>query len=327
MKFSDKYIDLHAHLDGSITVDIAKKIAKIQNIPLPNDDVLLNMLSLPPSCESLNDFLKCFEFPLTLLQTKESLTLAVKLVLEKMKNDGVIYAEIRFAPQLHTKKGLTQEEAVIAAIEGLKNSSIPSNLILCCMRGKGNETENNLTIELAHKYLTDENGVAAVDLAGAEALFPTENFAPLFKKASKYNIPITIHAGEADGFKSVEAALKMGAKRIGHGIRIADNEPIMEKIKDMGIFLEMCPTSNRQTKAVADMKNYPIIKFLNKGIKITINTDDLAIERTDIAKEFEYIEDKFNVTAEQEKIILKNSIDAAFTSERTKENLRKQIGL
>ena len=119
----------------------------------------------------------------------------------------------------------------------------------------------------------------------------------------------------------------MGAKRIGHGIRIADNEPLMEKIKDMGIFLEMCPTSNRQTKAVADMKNYPIIKFLNKGIKITINTDDLAIERTDIAKEFEYIEDKFNVTAEQEKIILKNSIDAAFTSEITKENLRKQIGL
>ena len=120
MKFSDKYIDLHAHLDGSITVDIAKKIAKIQNIPLPNDDVLLNMLSLPPSCESLNDFLKCFEFPLTLLQTKESLTLAVKLVLEKMKNDGVIYAEIRFAPQLHTKKGLTQEEALLESSRCLR---------------------------------------------------------------------------------------------------------------------------------------------------------------------------------------------------------------
>lgn len=325
--FTKKYIDLHAHLDGSITVDIAKKLAELQNISLPskNDNELLNLLSVPESCENLNDFLKCFDLPLTLLQTKEGLTEAVYLVLENMKSDGVVYAEIRFAPQLHTKKGLSQEEAVLAAVEGLKKSSIPTNLILCCMRGEGNEKENDITIELAKKYLVKDGGVVAVDLAGAEALFPNGKYTELFKKANEYKIPITIHAGEALGEESVISAIQMGAVRIGHGVR--SGEKALKAILEKGIFLEMCPTSNRQTKAVENMDSYPLLKFLDLGVKATVNTDDMAIEGTTLSKEFKYLEEKFGLTPKQEKILLSNAVDAAFTNDEEKEKLRKTLGL
>ena len=155
------YIDLHAHLDGCITVDIAKKLAALQQIMLPaeNDEKLLALLSVPDSCENLNDFLKCFDLPLSLLQTEEALEEAVYLVLSEMHEDGVIYAELRFAPQFHTRRGMTQETAVQSALRGLKRAPIPGNLILCCMRGESNQLENLETLELARKYLVEDGGL------------------------------------------------------------------------------------------------------------------------------------------------------------------------
>ena len=224
------YIDLHAHLDGSVTVDIAKKLAALQNIALPtdNDEELLALLSVPDSCESLNDFLRCFELPGRLMQTPEGLQNAVTLVLENMAQDGVIYAELRFAPQFHTLGGMTQEQAVQAAVAGLKNAPIPGNLILCCMRGEGNKKANEETLALAKKYLVKDHGVTAMDLAGAEALFPTVNYLDLFEEAKAAGIPYTVHAGEADGPESVRAAIQTGTKRIGHGVRSMEDEAVMK---------------------------------------------------------------------------------------------------
>ena len=263
MKQNGCYIDLHAHLDGSVTVDIAKKLAALQNIALPtdNDEELLALLSVPDSCESLNDFLQCFELPGRLMQTPEGLQNAVTLVLENMAQDGVIYAELRFAPQFHTLGGMTQEQAVQAAVAGLKNAPIPGNLILCCMRGEGNEKANEETLALAKKYLVKDHGVTAMDLAGAEALFPTVNYLGLFEEAKEAGIPYTIHAGEADGPESVRTAIQTGTKRIGHGVRSMEDEAVMELIREKGITLEMCPTSNRQTHAILDMKQYPLVRF------------------------------------------------------------------
>lgn len=151
----DHYIDLHAHLDGCITTEIARKLAALQQITLPaaTDEELLSLLSVPDTCENLNDFLKCFDLPLSLLQTEEALEEAVYLILSEMKEDGVIYAELRFAPQLHTQKEMTQETAIHAALRGLKRAPIPSNLILCCMRGDLNQKENLETLELAKNIL------------------------------------------------------------------------------------------------------------------------------------------------------------------------------
>lgn len=325
----DKYIDLHLHLDGAITSDIAKKLARLQNIKLlaENDEQLKKLLTVPDTCTSLNDFLKCFALPDALMMTQEGISEAVYLVAENIRQQGVIYAEIRFAPQNHTEKGMSQEEAVQAALEGLKRTELKANIILCCMRGEGNEAANYETLELTKKYLVEDGGVTGMDLAGAEALYPTSKYAALFDKAREYGIPFTIHAGEAAGAESVRCAIEYGAARIGHGVRIREDDSVCELVKNKGIFLEMCPTSNRQTHAVENMKDYPFIKYLNEGIKVTLNTDDMAIEGITLAEEFRYIENEFGLTSEQKKIILNNAVDAAFTSAAVKEELKKELGL
>ena len=315
------YIDLHLHLDGAITVDIAKKLAKLQNIILPadNDEELEKLLTVPPECENLNEFLACFALPCSLMQTPEGLTEAVRLVADDIMSQGVVYAELRFAPQKHNEKGMTQEDAIQAALAGLNKTNLKANLILCCMRGDDNDDENFETIELAKKYLVEDGGVVAVDLAGAEALFPTNKYRSLFEKAAEYEIPFTIHAGEAAGADSVRLAVEYGAARIGHGVRMNEDPELVDLIRDKCIFLEMCPTSNRQTCAVSDMSKYPFMYYLRSGIRVTLNTDDPGIEGTTLPDEFRYMKDRFGLTSEDEKLLYQNAVEAAFTSKEIKD--------
>ena len=322
----DKFIDLHLHLDGAITPAIARELAALQDMPLPEKDAdLEKLLTVQPDCKDLNEFLACFQLPIALLQTPEALTAAVRLVSENIRSQGVIYAELRFAPQSHTAKKMTQEDAVKAALKGLSETALKANLILCCMRGSDNYAANLETLELCRKYLVPDGGVVALDLAGAEALFPTADYRSLFQKAAAYGIPFTIHAGEADGPYSVRNAIEFGARRIGHGVRSADDPEVIRLIREKGIPLEMCPTSNRQTRAIEDLSKYPLIPFLDQGIKVTINTDDMGIEGTTLAKEFEYLEEAFHLTAEQKKRILMNAAEAAFTTDEVKTWLKSSV--
>lgn len=320
-------IDLHCHLDGSITLDIAKKLGELQNIELPvkSDEALLKKLSVPEDCESLNDFLQCFGLPLRLLQTKEGIAEAVRLVQEDAKYQGIEYLEIRFAPQLHQINGLSQEEVISAALEGLKQSDLHTNLILCLMRSDHNQDENLETVKLAKKFLAKDKGVVAIDLAGAEGLFKTKDFEKEFTMAKEAGVPFTIHAGEADGAESVWSAIKFGAKRIGHGVRIFEDSELLEYVIKNKIPLEMCPNSNRQTKAVSDMSTYPLRKYLEEGVKVTINTDDPAICRTNLQKEYHYIQKMYGITEDEKKQLLLNAVDAAFCSDEYKDLLRNKI--
>ena len=320
-------IDLHCHLDGSITLDIAKKLGELQNIELPakSDEALLKKLSVPEDCESLNDFLQCFGLPLRLLQTKEGIAEAVRLVQEDAKEQGIEYLEIRFAPQLHQINGLSQEEVIFAALEGLNQSDLHTNLILCLMRSDHNQDENLETVKLAKKFLVEDKGVVAIDLAGAEGLFKTKDFEKEFTMAKEAGVPFTIHAGEADGAESVWSAIKFGAKRIGHGVRILEDSELLEYVIKNKIPLEMCPNSNRQTKAVSDMSTYPLRKYLEAGVKVTINTDDPAICRTNLQKEYDYIQKMYGITEDEKKQLLLNAVDAAFCSDEYKDLLRNKI--
>ena len=320
-------IDLHCHLDGSITVEIAKKLAQLQKIELPakTDSELLKKLSVPSDCQSLNDFLECFGLPLRLLQTKEGITEAVRLVQEDCKAQGLEYLEIRFAPQKHCVNGLSQEEVILAALEGLKQSSLHTNLILCLMRADINQSENKETIELAQKYLVKDNGVVAIDLAGAEALFKTKDFEKEFLIAKQKNIPFTIHAGEADGPESVWDAIKFGAVRIGHGVRVTEDPSLVDYLAEKQIPLEMCPTSNRCTKAIDDMSLFPLRQLMEKGVKVTINTDDPAICRTNLKGEFDFVTNKYGITSSEKKQLLLNAVDAAFCSDEYKNELKEKI--
>jgi adenosine deaminase len=169
--------------------------------------------------------------------------------------------------------------------------------------------------------------VAAIDLAGAEAIYPTEDYSDLFETAREKNVPFTIHAGEAAGAESVRVAVDMGAARIGHGIRACTDEELLSIIKNKRICLEMCPTSNRITRAVSDMADYPLRKFIDMGIKVTINTDDSAIVRTDIANEFQCAVQLANLTDSEVNRLKINAVEASFASNEDKDWMRRLINV
>ena len=165
--------------------------------------------------------------PLKVMQTKENLSRIALELGEDLEKDDIIYAEVRFAPQLHTKNGLSYDDIVFSVIEGFKKCNIKINVILCMMRG-ASYINNLKTIEVAEKYLN--KGVVALDLAGDEKHFKTKDYEDLFKMAKEKNIPFTIHAGEADNANSVLDAISFGAKRIGHGIRIIDDNAAIDEV-------------------------------------------------------------------------------------------------
>ena len=317
-------VDLHLHLDGAISIDNCKMLAKMQNIEIPkNDDELRKLIMVNQDCNDLNEFLTKFKFPLSLLQTKQAIKKSITNLVNELYSNGLIYAEIRFAPQLHINQGLSQEEVVLSAIEALKNSRIKTNLILCCMRGIDNEKENLETVEIAKKYLN--NGVSAIDLAGAEGLYPTSNFKKIFEHARKLDIPFTIHAGEADGPESVKCAIDYGAKRIGHGVRSIEDIKVMNMLKQKNITLEVCPTSNICTSIYKSINKIPIKTFINEGISFTINTDDPVICNITLKNELKLIAKAFNLTYNDIINLQINSINSAFLKTEEKQELIEKI--
>lgn len=244
----ERLVDLHVHLDGSLSLETVKELAARQGIEIQNDDILIKKLQVSKDCRDLNEYLTKFEYPLMLLQTIDSIEYAVYSLMKRQSEQNLLYSEIRFAPQLHTKKGLSQEEVVTASLKGrqkyfdelrqkenIKEGDIPSfysNIILCCMRGNGNEMENEETIRIAAEFLSDSDGVVAVDLAGAEALFPTSDYEKLFAHARAEGIPFTIHAGEAAGPESIRQAVDYGTARIGHGVNCIHDKNLMNIIAE-----------------------------------------------------------------------------------------------
>lgn len=317
-------IDLHLHLDGSLSVKSVKELAAMQNIEIPeNEEELLKLLRVNEDCKDLTEYLEKFAFPGKLLQTKEALALSVYNLQEELKEQGLIHAEIRFAPQLHTHNGLSQREVVEAAVEGLERSDFSAQLILCCMRGNGNREENLETVRLTKDFLG--KGVCALDIAGAEALFPTKDFEDLFALARELEIPFTIHAGEADGPESVYKALEYGTKRLGHGVRSLEDPALIEKIAKEGITLELCPTSNIHTCIFPSIEEYPLRKLMEAKVRVTINTDNMTVSGTNLDNEMKKLIAAFNLTDDEIKDIARNSVRACFASEETKAALLEKI--
>lgn len=312
-------IDLHLHLDGSLSLASVKRLAALKGVALPDDETLRRQLQVQPDCRSLNEYLEKFAFPCSLLQSEEAISLAVQTLCEELQAQGLIYAEIRFAPQLHLLEGLTQDKVVAAACEGLHRTDFPAGLILCCMRGNDNREENLVTVRMAEKYLG--RGVCACDLAGAEALFPTEDFKELFDLAKELDVPYTIHAGEADGPESVRCALSYGAKRLGHGVRSIEDPALVELLVRQGVTLECCPTSNLQTCVFPSYETYPLKNLLAKGLRVTVNTDNMTVSGVTLSHELE----KLDLTAEQAKQVTVNAANAAFVDEDDRVLLLEQI--
>lgn len=318
-------VDLHLHLDGSLSPEAIIEVAKEENISLPtcNTKELKKYLEVPENCASLNEYLTKFEIPGLVLQTKNGLRKCTLDLLKRLSQDGLKYVEIRMAPQLSTAKGLSQEEVVDTLVETLKEGkalySIKSNLILCMMRGENNYKQNNETIDVCKKFLN--KGVVAMDLAGAEALFPNEMFIELFKKINENHIPFTIHCGEASGAESVKSALALNPARIGHGVHSIEDESVMEELVKRQIPLEICPKSNLDTKTVKSFKELPIKEFFLRNIVVTINTDDMSVSNTTLKNEYRILSEELGMYDSMLRRIAANTIRSAFLSDKEKEEL------
>lgn len=325
-------IDLHVHLDGSLQADDIAVLAAMQNMHLPYDqEQLHSMMVCPEDCTSLTQYLKCFDLPISVMQTHATIACSVARLVERLDRLGMIYAEIRFAPQQHTMKGLTQEEVTRAALEGLSlglqkcSNGFKANLILSCMRGSDNEKENATTLHTASKFL--HNGVCGLDLAGAESLYPTRAYAGLFAAARELGVPFTIHAGEAAGVESMKLAIGYGARRIGHGIRAHADEEVKALLRANDVCLCICPSSNLQTKALKEVttfSQYPLRGFLDSGVAVCVNTDNMTVSDTTVKHELQRLYDAGIITEADARQMIENAIAHAFITEDEKAGLREK---
>lgn len=319
------FIDLHLHLDGSLSLANARELAALEGIALPDQDQeLQKLLMVSDGCRDLNEYLEKFTLPCSLMQSEQTIEAATYHLCCELAQKGFLYAEIRFAPQKHCLKGLTQEQVVQSAIGGLQRSGFHGQLILCCMRdGADNSAENMETVLLTKKYL--HQGVCACDLAGAEALFPNEKYAHIFEYARMLSVPFTIHSGEALGPESISLALDYGAQRIGHGIRSIEDPAVVRRLADNRIALEVCPTSNINTCVFEHIKQMPIPQLMDAGVLITINSDNMSVSNTDVPQELQHLTDAFGYDYKQWKAFLLNAANAAFLSDSDKQQLINRI--
>lgn len=306
-------IELHVHLDGSVRPKTIMEFldVKEEDIKASNGD--------------LSDYLDKFEAPLKILQTKENLERVAKELAEDLKEDNVIYAEIRFAPMKHTKEGLTPDEVIESVLNGLKQVDIKTNLILCLMRG--DSFGDNLTVvNEALKYLG--SGVCGLDLAGDESAYKTSDYKEFFEIAKDNDIPFTIHAGEASGIDSINEAINLGAKRIGHGIRCLEDKDTLKRIIDEEIVLEVCPTSNVHTGAVLKYEKHPIYNLYKKGVLVTINTDNRTVSDITLTKEYSNLIETFGILKDDfinmNKIAIKNSFLPSMEKADLSEKLEQE---
>lgn len=320
-----RLIDLHLHSDGSISVPSARHLSALGGKPLDalSDAEVFDRISVGDSCEDLNEYLDKFVFPLSLIQTREQVAEHIRLLEDELKERGYAYAELRFAPQSFCERGLTQREVVEAALEGLRASDFEARLILCCMRGADNLAANLQTIELAGEYLGSE--IVAADLAGAEALFPTADFAPVFARARELGVPFTIHAGEADGPQSVRDALAMGATRIGHGVRAAEDPALVRELAERQVPLEVCYTSELQTGALDHLGVHAIGALLEAGCKVVVCSDNNSVSNTWVGRELMLVADALGLGDAEVTQLLLNAVDASFADEAAKAHLRAVV--
>lgn len=312
-----KKIELHVHLDGSVR---PKTVSELLNYDIKDVESKMMVTS---TTNNLTEYLTKFDLPIKAMQTKDNLKRIARELALDLKDDDVIYAEVRFAPILHTKEGLSLDEVVSSVLEGIKSvNEIKINLILCMMRGFSYE-DNLKTIMVTKKFLN--KGVAGLDLAGDEKKYQTINYKDLFMIAKDNNIPFTIHAGEADTSKSVLDAINFGAKRIGHGIAIVNDDKVLNLVKEKNVFLEVCPTSNVDTKAVLTYEKHPIKDLYLKGVKVTINTDDRTVSNITLSKEYEKLKECFDFNDEELLEMNINAISSSFMNEDEKTRYTKMI--
>jgi adenosine deaminase len=318
-------IDLHLHLDGALQTQTIWELAKQGGISMPaaSAQELVKHVQVSHDCRTLTDFLATFGVFYPVLQQPGAIARVGRELCEQQVRSNVCYSEFRFAPALLSPPEINDAQRLDWLLQEMddllgeierSNTNNPEHevrMIFCYMRGAG-QREYEITTELILKVKQAfPDLLAGADIAGDESQFPAADIRPWLKRIQDI-IPFTIHAGEAAGPDSVREALELGASRIGHGIRIAEDRSLYEQAIASGLPLEVCLTSNVQTGTVQSLEKHPFPAFLKDGATVTLNTDDPGVSGIDLAGEWQRAIDTYQLTPDQCMQILSNSMEAAF---------------
>ncbi|GAA1852141.1 adenosine deaminase [Actinomadura bangladeshensis] len=316
---------LHDHLDGGVRpatiVELARETG-YENLPTTDADGLRTWFEEASNSGSLERYLETFSHTVGVMQTVEALTRVAYECAEDLANDGVVYAEVRYAPEQHLSMGLTLEQVVEAVLDGFargrRDFGIRVGTLVTAMRHQARSME---IAELAVRYR--DLGVVGFDIAGAEAGYPPTRHLDAFEYLQRENAHFTIHAGEGFGLPSIWQAIQWcGADRLGHGVRIIDDIEVdgddarlgrlAGYVRDKRIPLEMCPTSNIQTGAAKSIAEHPIGLLRRLSFRVTVNTDNRLMSGTTLAQEFAKLSEAFGYGWDDLQWFTVNAMKSAF---------------
>jgi adenosine deaminase len=316
-------VELHFHIDCSLSFDAVSRLAPgVSRAEYERDYVA------PARCTNLAEFLTRAPKGFLLMQTEDALQLVAEDVMQQLAADGVIYAELRFAPLLHTERGLSPQRVVAIvdrAVDRLiRETGVEARLILCTLR-HFTETQSMQTVQLVEEFRGTR--VVALDIAGDEAGFPLAPHIGAYRYAREHGLFRTAHAGEGLGPESVWETLRaLDPHRIGHGTRSYEDPELVAHLIRERIHLELCPSSNVQIiPSIHSMEEHPIDRLYRAGVSLNVNTDSRMLTPTNMTREYEHLQRVFHWGAED---LLRTNVmglDAAFLDDSVKQHLRKRF--
>ncbi len=311
-------VELHLHLDLSLSYEVVHVLDPTISPERYRRDFLA-----PAKCPNLMECLSRASQAIALMQTAENLRLVVKDLLFQLQQDHVLYAEIRFAPLLHTQQGLLPSEVVsvveAATTEASHETGVEARVLLCTLR-HFTAKQSMQTVRLVEQF--QGTSVVGFDLAGDEAGFALDAHLPAFHYARTKGIAYTAHAGEAKGAESVwETLYCLNPPRIGHGVRSIEDQALVEKLRTTQIHLEICPTSNIQTNAYATYAEHPVDRLYQGGVSLNINTDARTLTPITLTQEYEAVRQTFGWVKGQFLHSNRCALRASFLPEAKKREL------
>lgn len=322
-------VALHDHLDGGLRPQTLLELGRQHSVALPatTAEQLACEVAKRANSGSLVEYLEAFNWTIPVMQTKDALTRIAREAVEDLAADGVVLAEIRFAPLLHTAQGLTGQQVIDAVVAGLQQGTevtgVPAGLILCGLRC------NNEFAEVASLFRHNhhaESIVVGVDLAGPENGYPVSHHPAIAELAlAMPGAPITLHAGEAHGVASIWQAVRAGARRIGHGTYLIDDiladRELLKVILQKDILLEVCLSSNRQTGSVAAFSDHPLQRFLEEGVKVTLDADNRLMSATSHSQEYALAHQVFGLSLPTLQGFARDALAASFMPAKQRQQV------
>jgi adenosine deaminase len=316
--------ELHCHLDGSVRPETLLELGREHRVPLPADDVdALREYMIVRDATNLEDYLTRFDITLSVMQTAESLDRVAYELAADAAAEGVRYIEMRYSPVLNTRHDMSLGEAVEAPLRGIERAwrdhGIAARLIICALRN----LPPGISLELARLAVAyRDRGVVGFDLAGGERGHPASVHALAFAYAQDNGLRCTCHAGEGAGADSVrEAVYACRAHRIGHGTRLIEDPALTDYVNEQRIALEICLTSNVQTRATTSYEAHPLRRYFDAGLNVVLNTDNRLMSGTTLTDEYVHAAEQLDFSFDELATIALNGFESAFLPAQEREKL------